>query len=351
MGLKDNLKLLYRRSVRAINQSSYKKRFLNELELFEKNELKNNNETYLNMIEAFCASGGKSNQEGADYLSRKYGRVDFSSLKDKSIFNLEKFDFTSIHESLNKNGWYILPQRLPDEMIDQLLHFAKNEPCIIRPVDGDQDWNKKLSIIDLAHLQSILYSVPEIASINNPLIQKIAGDYVFLEIAQNYLNVEPIWDVTSLWWSTNFSKKSDKNAAQWFHFDMDRIKWLKIFIYLTDVHVDNGPHTFVEGSHQDGGIPMALLAKGYKRLSDAEVSRQFKPAKLKEFTAPKGTILIEDTRGLHKGKNVTGSPRCLLQFQLSNSLFGASYAKSLIKDSSALKDIANLSPRFLSNYL
>ena len=89
-------------------------------------------------------------------------------------------------------------------------------------MDGDQDWNKKLSIIDLAHLQSILYSVPEIASINNPLIQKLQ-DYVFLEIAQNYLNVEPIWDVTSLWWSTNFSKNLIKNAAQWFHFDMDRL--------------------------------------------------------------------------------------------------------------------------------
>jgi hypothetical protein len=45
-----------------------------------------------------------------------------------------------------------------------------------------------------------------------------------------------------------------------------------------------------------------------------------------QFIAPKGTIIIEDTRGLHKGNPVQpgGNSRLMLQLQFSNSLFGGS---------------------------
>ena len=62
MGLKDNLKLLYRRSVRAINQSSSYKKIPEWIGIIWKKMGENNNETYLNMIEAFVLRR-KSNQE------------------------------------------------------------------------------------------------------------------------------------------------------------------------------------------------------------------------------------------------------------------------------------------------
>ena len=46
------------------------------------------------------------------------------------------------------------------------------------------------------------------------------------------------------------SKKADSEAAQMFHFDLDRIKWLKFFIYLTDVKINSGPHVYVSGTHK-----------------------------------------------------------------------------------------------------
>jgi hypothetical protein len=48
------------------------------------------------------------------------------------------------------------------------------------------------------------------------------------------------------------------------------------------------------------------------------------------FAAPRGTIIVEDTRGLHKGNPVSGNSRLILQLQFSNSLFGAEYPKSQI---------------------
>ena len=41
------------------------------------------------------------------------------------------------------------------------------------------------------------------------------------------------------------SDKVDEHAAQMFHFDMDRPKWLKFFIYINDVNEKNGPHFFI----------------------------------------------------------------------------------------------------------
>jgi hypothetical protein len=40
-------------------------------------------------------------------------------------------------------------------------------------------------------------------------------------------------------------------------------------------------------------------------------------------TGPRGTILAEDTRGLHKGKPVAKGDRLVLEFEFSSSMFGA----------------------------
>ena len=83
-----------------------------------------------------------------------------------------------------------------------------------------------------------------------------------------------------------------------------------------------------EGSHRSGGIPQSMLRRGYVRLSDEEVLGHYGAARQVEFAAPRGTIIVEDTRGLHKGKAVSGRSRLILQLQFSNSLFGASYPKA-----------------------
>jgi ectoine hydroxylase-related dioxygenase (phytanoyl-CoA dioxygenase family) len=187
--------------------------------------------------------------------------------------------------------------------------------------------------------------------IDDPLIQRLMADRSIIAVAQNYLQSRPIMDIVALWWNVA-SAQPDKVAAQYWHFDMDRIKWLKFFVYLTDVGPDNGPHSFVEGSHCTGGITPSLLEKGYARLTDEEVSRQYPVDKVVEFTAPRGTIIAEDTRGLHKGKHVLKGDRLMFQLQFSNSLFGGEYPKSTFSQvhDAQLRQMISAYPRLYSNF-
>ena len=64
------------------------------------------------------------------------------------------------------------------------------------------------------------------------------------------------------------------------------------------------------------------------RLTDAEVESYYDRKDKIEFVALRGTIIAEDTRGLHKGKHVERDDRLILQVQFSNSLFGGYYPKA-----------------------
>jgi hypothetical protein len=168
----------------------------------------------------------------------------------------------------------------------------------------------------------VRYDFREQDLIDHPDVQQLMSDLSLLAVAQEYLGSAPVLDIVAMWWHTAFSASADKAAAQLYHFDMDRVKWLKFFFYLTDVTPETGPHCFVAGSHRRGKTPRALLKKGYARLTDGEVRSFFNDADLIEFTGPKGTIIAEDTRGLHKGKHVTRGHRLMFELEFTNSLFG-----------------------------
>jgi len=107
------------------------------------------------------------------------------------------------------------------------------------------------------------------------------------------------------------------------------------------------------GSHRSGGIPWSMLRRGYVRLTDEEVFDHYGKKRCIQVTAPRGSIIIEDTRGLHKGSNVSGSPRLILQLQFSNSLFGTNYPvnKFASIESPDLQKLINERPSIYRQYI
>ena len=71
---------------------------------------------------------------------------------------------------------------------------------------------------------------------------------------------------------------------------------LKIFFFLTDCSAHTGPHEFVRGSHARLDV-----LNGQRYYSDAEVDRVYAPGSADRVLSivKAGTVVIEDTRGLH----------------------------------------------------
>jgi hypothetical protein len=147
-----------------------------------------------------------------------------------------------------------------------------------------------------------------------------------LQVANNYLESAPIIDEFSCWW-TFPSKKPDLNSAQLWHFDMDRPKWLKVFIFLTDCSKNSGPHCYISKTHKNNSIPPEILKGGYSRIDDQLIYKLFSKQDIKTFIAKQGSILFEDTRGLHKGQNVQSGNRLMLMLQYSTAIFGSKSKK------------------------
>ena len=286
------------------------------------------NFAYQSMILLFCYTSGRS----SDLISRIIG---FFSKKCEFSFQSyllpdirsDSYRF-SVLNNIRKNGYHVFEKKLPADICDKLCNFALTTPSILRTMDEQLSGEKKMGIYDRDHPKSVRYEFETQDIINNSEIQDILADEAFAIIAQDYLDALPQLDVMGLWWHTALKDQPDREAAQFYHFDMDRFKWIKIFIYLTDVTTDNGPHSFVSGSHQTGGIPEAILNKGYARITDEEIKENYPESAIIEFVAPRGTIIMEDTRGLHKGKHVANGDRLILQLQFSNSLFGTNYTKT-----------------------
>jgi hypothetical protein len=308
---------------------------------------------YQSMVSLFCQSGGTSNDRLSSMMS--WLRPPYDLERTDGVFGaLQAVDLAHITRDLDERGYHVFEKRLPQDLCDRLLHFGLTNRCTVR-TSPEQSGGPPTAVerYGREHPQGVRYDFTAQDVIDNADVQTLMADHSLIAVAQSYLRCKPILDVMSMWWHTAYSKQPDKDAAQFYHFDMDRIKWLKFFVYLTDVSPVNGPHCFISGSHRSGGIPKHLLAKGYARLDDEDVAAWYPPDRFIEFTGLRGTVIAEDTRGLHKGKHVTTGDRLVLQFQFSNSLYGGTYEKTRFSRiaSPALGPMLDRYKRLYSNYV
>jgi hypothetical protein len=237
-------------------------------------------------------------------------------------------DVRQVTTRLRDDGYYVFEQKLPAEFVASLMQTALTRTCQIRPRDEETSSTSPVTgVYDRTTPRGIIYDIDPDDLVNDADVQALMADASVLSVAQAYLGSSPVLDTVNMWWTTAASSRADSNAAQLYHFDMDHVRWLKFFVYLTDVGPDNGPHCFVAGSHSTGGIPRDFLSRGYVRLTDEEVAQAYPADRLVTITGPAGTILAVDTRGLHKGAPVRTADRLMFEMEFSNSLFGANPVK------------------------
>jgi hypothetical protein len=134
-----------------------------------------------------------------------------------------------------------------------------------------------------------------------------------LDIANAYLRLWSKLSYVDLWFTVPQGPDEPRTASQNWHFDFDDKHLLKAFVYLVDVDAEMGPFEYVPGS-QPGGRYHGVrpwTPMGYGRVSDEDVAKSVPRDDIISFTAPKGTLILCNTSGLHRGGFSIGDPRVL----------------------------------------
>lgn len=141
-----------------------------------------------------------------------------------------------------------------------------------------------------------------------PLL-RAANDPGVLAAVQDFLGATPTISDINLWWSVLRGGRGKEN--QLFHRDVDDLKFCKLFIYLTDVDEESGPHVYVRGSSASREcLPI-------RRYPDQMIRETFGDERAITICGEAGTAFLVNTYGLHKGLAPTRHERLVFVVQYS----------------------------------
>jgi len=236
-----------------------------------------------------------------DMKTRRLGKI---IIPDRSSAFVRDNNINVHAENLATDGYTILDNKLSLEKVQAILSYAEKIKCYdtyrtdSEPIDPHnapaETHVANYKREDLVKFQPIL---------------AIANDSGLLKVVQEFLGAKPTISNINMWWS--FGGRKQAEHAQLFHRDLDDWRFCKLFIYLTDVREESGPHVYVRKSSQ------SPLFRKIRRYSDAEIEETFGTENVMRFTDTKGAAFIVDTYGFHKGLLPKSDNRLLLQIQYS----------------------------------
>ena len=119
-------------------------------------------------------------------------------------------------------------------------------------------------------------------------------DPYLLKLIEGYMGIVPF--LTEAYSRRNFPSQYKVMNHNW-HRDMNHEHHLlKAFIFLSDCDLKHGPHEFIIGSHVDRTI------SGKDYFEESEVDALYPQGSSSRFLSKvkAGTVVLEDTRGLHR---------------------------------------------------
>ncbi len=199
---------------------------------------------------------------------QKFSRNEPLPRYNDSLF--EDLDITSTVTNLETKG-YSPGLRIPDSQVSEVIRF-----CELHNIRKHRN----------AHLVC-------------DTVSRIAHDPKIIEVVSRYLGAEPILYQTDLYWTyppTDEIKRLRALAQKSrFHYDVGDFRSLVVFIYLTNVDEDCGPHIVIEATHHKKSA-WGLLNRF---LSDQTAQREY-GSRIKIITGERGTGFFEDLTCYHK---------------------------------------------------
>ena len=235
--------------------------------------------------------------------------------------------------TLREDGVVVIPPRLKKETVQNLYELALScqlDTTTYGPVAIDHVLGTQTTIsiantgtsngIDPSQPRCSVYTVPRSLLLENENMQCLLCDPYLLAVATRYLGVFPVITKPDMWWDTDFLSQGLRPRP--FHVDSGCLRWIKIGVNLTDTTFESPHLVYVKGSHNPNRRTRPLTRRLVSRmnLSDKEV-KDVCPEKIVHVTAPAGSIILADTRGIHKGELSMKGHRLVLYFGLEGSAF------------------------------
>jgi hypothetical protein len=143
-----------------------------------------------------------------------------------------------------------------------------------------------------------------------PHILAAINSQAILDLGEHYLGCRPT--ISGVRIDRSFSTFDEQpEYVQCFHRDYDDWRFFKLFVYLSDVDEQAGPHEFVAQSHVRSG---RIFATPY---TVEDVRRGYGPHSIEQVIGLRGTTFLVDTWGIHRGAVPQGRERTMLQAQYS----------------------------------
>lgn len=124
----------------------------------------------------------------------------------------------------------------------------------------------------------------------------LTKEKIILENIKQYFGFDPVLRFLSVWIDYPNPEANKEILTQNFHRDPEDFRLVKVFLLLDDVNENNGPFEYVNNSH------LQPWKNYYKNNKTKEVF--YKHNKITSCVGKKGTLIMADTNGLHRGSKI-----------------------------------------------
>ena len=138
------------------------------------------------------------------------------------------------------------------------------------------------------------------------------SNFINKNISQ-YFGFEPVVRYISVWLDRPNPINDESIYTQKFHRDHDDVKLVKVFYYLNDVGINNGPFQFIPNSHKHPW----LEREKYNNINYFSAESE------------EGSLVVADTNGFHRGLKLKKGYRVLLSVSYSSLFPSVGFRKNI----------------------
>jgi hypothetical protein len=225
---------------------------------------------------------------------------------------------------------------------------------LTRAVDQkERDWQQRIeaqrAMVDGPGVKTYMLELLGERPLLDPtdVFVRFAVQPAVLNLANAYMGMYTRLNLVQVW--HNLPSRGPARNAQLWHRDRDDRRMFKLFIYFTDVGLGEGPLVYAPGTHKDGTVqqdPETFGEEGTtaRRSNDEQMHAVVPREKWITATGPKGTCILVDTWGYHKGGYVQQNDRLLYTCMFTSQ--AAVLRGSYVSHMDPLPDVADPSVRF-----